>query len=418
MACGGQARSASQPQQAPPTVGGTATFSPAGAVPDDVIVRTMERELGRDPLTAQERIGVDSQAGVLTLEGPVGSRLTKERAVRIAHVVRGVRAVVDRTEVVAFPRPDYEIDAALAEALSRDPVTAGQPIAARAHEGIALLSGTVDSDATRRIAEARALAIPGVLDAVNELAVRTGRPDDRRMTAEVERLVRDDPWLDDSRVRVTVHSGVVHLDGWVGSPEERARAQSDSWAASPAGVDASGLVIDGFTDDGTLRSTPRLARSDADLEQSLLDAFVRDPRVHPFSPTIEVRGGVVALTGVAPNPHVARAVDEDARALPGAGGVRDEVRTLPAVYEQSDARVRDEILRMLSGDSQLGDVSRTVSVEVVDGRVFLRGTVRSEVDRLRLLAIATSPPGARSVDDGLVVVVAPRAGVASPQPAR
>jgi osmotically-inducible protein OsmY len=95
-------------------------------------------------------------------------------------------------------------------------------------------------------------------------------------------------------------------------------------------VDASGLVIDQFTDDGTLRATPGRARSDADLEQSLLDAFVRDPRVHPFSPAVAVRGGVVLLMGLAPNVHVARAVDDDARALPGVGAVRDELRALPA----------------------------------------------------------------------------------------
>jgi osmotically-inducible protein OsmY len=356
---------------------------------------------------------------VLTLEGPVGSRLARERAVGTAHVVRGVRAVIDRIEVVALPRPDYEIDAAVAGALAGDVVTAGQRITGRTHEGIVRLSGTVDSNATRRIAEASVLAIPGVLDTVNELAVRPRQRGAGQVAAEVDRLVRDDPWLDESRVGVTVEGGVVRLDGWVGSIEERARAASDAWAASPAGVDASGLVIDRFTDDGTLRATPGRARSDADLQQSLLDALVRDPRVQPFSPTVEVRGGVVALSGVAPNPHVARAIDDDARALPGVVAVRDEVRTLPAVYEQSDARVRDEIVRILAGDRGLGAAAQSVEVEVVGGRVFLRGTVATNAERQRVLGIATSPPGARSVDDGLVVVPAPpQTGAASRQPSR
>jgi osmotically-inducible protein OsmY len=233
-----------------------------------------------------------------------------------------------------------------------------------------------------------------------------------RLAAQVERLVREDAWLDDSHIRVSAVDGVVRLDGWVGSAAERARAENDAWAASPAGVDAKRLRLDGFIDDGTLRANPSTRRSDGELTQALLDAFVRDPRVHPFAPTIEVRNGVVVLTGVAPNPYVARAVDDDARALPGVGDVRDEVKTLPAVYSQTDSEVRNEVAQAILRDPALG--ASGVSVDVLEGRVFLRGTVPSERDRLRAIAIATSAPGARDVHDGLMVA-APRAGAANMQ---
>ena len=403
--------SVATPPRAPAAIGGARDGS-AGQVPDDVIVRTVQRELGRDVATRAEAIGVDSEQGVLTLRGPVGNRLAERRAVEIAQVVRGVRAVVDRTEVTALPRPDYELDAAVAAALSRDPVTAGEGITPRSERGVVSLSGRVASNAARRAAEADALAVPGVLDVVNDLAVVPRKRTDARIAAEVERATRDDPWLDSSSVRAEVRSGVVTLSGWVGSAAEKARAEANAWDASPVAVTADALLVDQFVDDGTLRAARGARRLDGDLKQSLLDAFVRDPRVHPFSPTVDVHDGVVVLSGVAPNPFVARAVDEDARDLPGGGPVLDDVRTVPDVYEQSDEAIRDQVVRTMSRDPRL---AASVHVEVVAGRVFLHGTVANDEDRLRAVGIAASAPGTRNVEDGLIV--APSGpGVANPQP--
>ncbi len=50
-----------------------------------------------------------------------------------------------------------------------------------------------------------------------------------------------------------------------------------------------------------------------------------------------------------------------------------------------------------------------LSVNVQNGQVFLRGTVHSEADRLHAIALATSAPGARNVEDSIVLV--PQLGV-------
>jgi osmotically-inducible protein OsmY len=92
--------------------------------------------------------------------------------------------------------------------------------------------------------------------------------------------------------------------------------------------------------------------------------------------------------------------------------VRDQVKTLPGVYSESDADIRREVLRVIAREPGLG---AGVSVDVLNGQVFLRGTVPSNSDRLRAIAIAASPPGARDVDDGLVVAP-PQTGAASMQP--
>ncbi len=386
-----------------------------GAVPDDSIARVMRHELAADPVLAGQVVGVDVAQGVVDLQGTVETALAKERVLEIARVVRGVRAVVDRVQVAARPRPDYELDFAVANALSQDPAVAGAPIAARAHLGIVYLTGHVATQAERRAAGADVLGVPGVRDLVDDVVLRAQVPlDAHRTEMAAARVLRDDLWLDSSHLRIQWTGGTLRLSGWVGSPQEWARAEADARSASPTGsVDASAVRIDRWTDDGTLRRGPMVARSDGDLGQALLDAYVRDPRVPPFVPTVDVHDGIVILTGVAPNPDAARAVDADARDLPGAAAVHDFVKSAPTVEDESDASIAERVASSLRSDPLLA--GRPIAVAVVQGRVFLRGTIPSERDRALAIGIAASAPGAHGVEDGLVLEP-PRPGVANRQP--
>jgi osmotically-inducible protein OsmY len=177
-------------------------------------------------------------------------------------------------------------------------------------------------------------------------------------------------------------------------------------------VDASRLHIEGFADDATLRTQPRVSRSDEEIGQALLDAYVRDPRVAPFVPSVNVRQGVVVLTGVAPNPDAARAAGDDARNVTGVIGVHDDIKGAPTLLSEPDARVRSEVQTAIARDQRLASLH--IGVEVLRGRVILRGTVPSEPDRLHAIALASSAAGARDVEDGLVL--APTLGVTSRQP--
>jgi osmotically-inducible protein OsmY len=390
------------------------TMTSTSVVPDPTIVRVLGRELRADSVLADQTIGVTSDLGIVSLEGNVDSRLAKQRAVEIGHIVRGVRAIVDRIEVVPNPRPDYELEFAVASGLSRDPVVGAQHIASRAKDGVIHLSGGVDSEGTRRVAERDALAIPGVQDVVDELVLRPRERRDDHIAATASRLLRDDPWLDGSRVRAIADHATVRLSGSVGSAEEWTRAEADAALASPlASVDITGLAIDHSMDDGTLRGRTAATRTDGDIGQAVLDAYVGDPRVHPFVPTVEVHDGAVILTGVAPNPEAARAADDDARNVVGAVAVHDDLKVAPALTAATDRSVLEQVKSALATDPNLG--REPIAVNVQNGRVFLRGTVHTEEDRLHAISLATSAPGARDVSDGLVLA-APRLGVTSAQP--
>lgn len=383
-----------------------ALHEPPARISDADLVRVIVRQLDSDPLVARERIRIVSAGGVVTLEGVVGASFVRHRAVAALHVVRGVRAVVDRLGVAAPRSSDGLLALAAAAALARDPAVPTQErIAAHTRDGMVRLTGTVESDAARRIVEDDLAALPGVRDVRDDLAVRPRPQPDGALARQVERMLVDNRWIDRSDVHVAVARGWVRLTGSVRSAAERARAESDAHSASPLGVDASLLRIVEAPDDGTLRLDPPATRPDADIRQNLADACASNPRVRPFLPQIDVRNGVVVLTGVAPTPDAARAAEDDANDIPGAVSVRDALRTTPAA-SLTNAEVESGVLEALRRDPSLGRTS--LWVEAIAGRVILRGVVPTDSARVNALALASSAPGVSDVEDALVVEL-PRA---------
>jgi osmotically-inducible protein OsmY len=409
VACGGAPPPA--PLEAPTALRGTPAFQPTGSVSDAAIVATMQRELGNDPVTGSESFEVTSQGGVVVMHASVATPLAAKRALEIAHVVRGVRAIVNNVSVVGALRPHRELELAVESALRRDPATAAQRVHVRVERGAVRLSGEVDSAAVRGAAVNDALGVPGVGDVVDDLVVRGTAGSDSQLAAAARRAIADDVWLDGAAVLVDAGGAVVRLHGWVATRLELSRALADAWAAAPVAVDARRLQLAQLADDGTLRESPPQSRSDAELTQSLLDAIVQDDRVFAFAPTVDVHRGVFVLTGVAPDAATARAIASDAREVPGTRAVLDYLKTPPTVRPLMDADLRHEITRAIEADPALA--GSYVTITVLDGRVYLRGTVPDDETRFRLLALAAAVPATRDVADGLVV--APSIGVGSMQ---
>ncbi|HXX69815.1 MAG TPA: BON domain-containing protein [Polyangiaceae bacterium] len=388
---------------APTMLADTVLVDRLNVVPDPTIGAVLRRELDRDAEVGPEHVGVEVVNGVVTLQGTVSNRLAAQRAVEIAPVVRGVRAIVDRISVAPVPRPDYELDFAVAARLAKDDAVSSQRIGARTHDGVVRLTGDVDSDAARRIALADVLAIPGVGDVVDTLSVRPLAPRERAdstLTAQVKYMLRADPWLDDAHVTVSSKDGLVKLGGWVGNAAERVRAEEDARLAEPSGFDDGSLRVDALTDDGTLRAEPPAVRADRDVMQSLADAYVLDPRVHPFVPGIDARNGVVVLTGVAPNSVAAAAAVADARDVPGVRDVRNDLQTRPSVSE-SDRVVRTDIQSAIRRDPEL--LTEHLFIDVAQGRVILSGTVHSEQSRLDAVTLVSTVPGVHAISDQIEV---------------
>lgn len=301
-------------------------------IPDAQIVDVLRRELWQDAAAGREQVGVDAAGGIVTLSGTVSTRLAQLRAAEIAHVVRGVRGVVDRTVVSCPPRPEHEVEDAVAGALERDPVTANLGIAVHAVGQVVMLSGDVDSNATRRAAEEDALAVVGVGEVVDDLAEVPAARSDARLRAEAARVIRRDPWVDSSRLSIGVAAGVVRLSGQVDTAAERVRAENDARAATPLAVDIGALrVVPPPADDGTLRGAPPQTPRDADIAAIVAEVYASDLRLRGGVPRFEVHDGVVFVSLESTSSQAARAAEDDARNVIGVNDVRAKAVTIPRV---------------------------------------------------------------------------------------
>jgi osmotically-inducible protein OsmY len=129
--------------------------SVAGAVPD-----------------ARGRIDIESEGGVVTLNGAVPTLVRKRLAGAVAWWVPGVRDVVNGI-VVDPPEDDGpdEIEEAVRAVLDRDPAVEASQVKAGVRARTVRLSGLVRSEAERENAETDAWAVFGVDDVVNEIAL-------------------------------------------------------------------------------------------------------------------------------------------------------------------------------------------------------------------------------------------------------
>ncbi len=318
-----------QRQPPPPPTAGWASVEER-QVSDAQIVDVLRRELWQDAAAGREKVRLRATGGVVTLSGTVSTRLAQLRAVEIAHVVRGVRGVVDRIVVACPPRSELELEHSVADVIERDPVTAELGVAVHASGEVVLLMGTVDSNATRRAAEEDTLSVVGVREVVDDLAVVPAARSDARLRAEAARVIRQDAWVDSSRVSIEASAGVVWLSGQVDSAAERVRVENDARAVTPLDVDIGALrVVAPPADDGTLRGTPPETPRDADIASTLAVVYASDPRLRTSMPTFEVRDGVVFVGGYAASAEAARAAEQDARNVRGVNDVRPRDVAMP-----------------------------------------------------------------------------------------
>ena len=151
-----------------------ASVRSAGYIADADITDHLESEFRFDPVVPFNTIDVNTDHGIVTLTGSVTNLLASERATRIAETVRGVRAVINRIDVV--PLTDMtasQLGDAVKQALVYDTATEAYEINVLADKkGGITLSGTVDSWAERNIAETVAKGVNGVVSVRNDIAVR------------------------------------------------------------------------------------------------------------------------------------------------------------------------------------------------------------------------------------------------------
>jgi hyperosmotically inducible periplasmic protein len=149
-------------------------------VPDSELKQKLAEKLTYDRVgygNLFNAISVDVQNGVVTLGGHARTDVDKDSALALVSTHPGVKDVVDEIEVDPVSTLDDQTRLAVARAvygtpsLQRYAVDPAKPIRISVQNGHVELSGAVDSQADKNLANIKANQVPGVFSVKNDLQV-------------------------------------------------------------------------------------------------------------------------------------------------------------------------------------------------------------------------------------------------------
>ncbi len=191
-------------------------------------------------------------------------------------------------------------------------------------------------------------------------------------------------------IGVSAKGGVVTLFGEV--PTFSAKLAAEAAAERVSGVRA-------LADDLTVKLSTVHTRSDTALAHAALNAMQWDVDVPDAKIQLKVENGWLTIDGIVDSDFQRRATERAVRYLAGVRGLTSHIKVQPTGVSTAD--VTTSIKRALHRSAEL-DAQRII-VEAHDGKVTLRGSVRSWAERSDVERAAWSAPGVRQVEDQLLV---------------
>ncbi|MFY1690095.1 BON domain-containing protein [Plantactinospora sp. WMMB782] len=206
---------------------------------DTDIQRDVLAELAWDARVRASEVGVSVTGGIVTLTGWVDSYAKKWAAERIAHRVRGNRAVANDIEVRlpgTAERTDTDIATAASRALEWDAFVPVDRIQVTAGNGWLTLRGEVERGYQKRAAERALRRLTGVRGVTNLITVTPAgdlSEEDLKRDIRVALARRID--VDADLIEIDVAGATVVLSGEVRSWLAREEAERVAWAAPGVG---------------------------------------------------------------------------------------------------------------------------------------------------------------------------------------
>jgi osmotically-inducible protein OsmY len=329
--------------------------APVGAMeqPDAWITAKTKMALLTSEGTPGMSVNVDTVDGRVTLHGTVATADEKARAEAETRKVEGVREVRNLLQVVpetkkdAVKASDAEIKDRVDKALEADKTLADSSIDVESvNNGVVLLEGkaTTLDDHLRAIECAR--AVPGVKQVKSEVT-----SPDRLADAEIRQE------RDDAQAGVKRAVGEAASDAWITTAAKMRLLANDQTPATDINVDTrNGIVtlfgivptaaskqaaeaearkVDGVKQvKNDLQVVPKAKQEaveakDGDLAKAVDQAIDRREDLKGADIDVDVKNGVVRLTGTVPNSEDRLAAAITARSIAGVRSVQDDLHVKP-----------------------------------------------------------------------------------------
>ncbi|TAK35787.1 MAG: BON domain-containing protein [Chloroflexota bacterium] len=214
------------------------------------------------------------------------------------------------------------------------------------------------------------------------------------MDEDIQREVLDellwDPAVEASEIGVTVDAGVVTLTGTVETYSMSSAAEAAAHRVRGVKAVANNIQVTPPSD---------RTRTDTDIAKAAANALEWNARVPHQQIKTTVRDGWVTLEGHVRWHYQKVAAYKSVRDLMGVRGVSDliTVAAPSASAEEIKSKIEDSLTR-----SALLDVER-IQVDVRDGKVILKGSVDSWVERDKAEKTAWAAPGVTDVENQIAV---------------
>jgi osmotically-inducible protein OsmY len=211
---------------------------------------------------------------------------------------------------------------------------------------------------------------------------------DEQLKSDVEQELRWEPSVHAEQIGVSVKDGVVELDGQVDSYYEKWGAERAAMRVAKVKAVASEIKVE----------VPSSAsRTDEDIARTAMNHLEWNYSV-PDTVKVQVADGWVTLKGAAEWQYQKEEAERAVRPLKGVKGVFNEITVTPKV---SAVDVKLKIENALERNAEI-DAS-DIQVEASDGKVTLRGQVRSWTERDEAEHAAWAAPGVTEVEDLITI---------------
>jgi osmotically-inducible protein OsmY len=189
---------------------------------------------------------------------------------------------------IATIKSDSQIKSDVLDELKWDPTVDETDVGLQVHNGVVTLVGKVNSYATKLKARDAAHRVAGVLDVVDDMQVRLPKlweRADEDLAGAVRNALRWDVLVPDDRIKTTVSSGTVTLQGTVDTWTQRSEAERAIERLTGVRDVLNQIVV-----------APRSA-SPEKIKEEIEGALERQAEREARRLGVAVRDGTVTLTG-------------------------------------------------------------------------------------------------------------------------
>jgi osmotically-inducible protein OsmY len=212
-----------------------------------------------------------------------------------------------------------------------------------------------------------------------------------RTDTELQRDILDElawePSIDAAEIGVSVENGVVILNGTV-------KSLSQKWAAEQATQRVEGVRA--VTDELVVRIPGDSRYTDADVARAAANALDWNASVPREKIKLLVENGWVTLQGEVEYRYQSDAAEGAIRNLKGVQGVSNLIVVKPRI---SPSNIKDQIEKALERAAQVD--AQNISVEATNGKIILRGSVKTWAEREEAERAAWAAPGVSDVQNDI-----------------